>query len=139
MSLESNNKTPIPEDEIHFIFAHSSGAGGQNVNKTATKAILHWWVGGSKVLSFEEKERVREKLKNKLNMDDEVVITSEEERSQLQNRERATQKLQDLVQEALKVPKKRKPTRPTYTSKIKRIEHKKKRSIIKQSRKNLEE
>ena len=58
----------IPTSEIQITFARSGGKGGQNVNKTATKAILHWSVGRSRVLSPEQKERVRAKLANKINL-----------------------------------------------------------------------
>ncbi|OGH88140.1 MAG: hypothetical protein A3J93_00145 [Candidatus Magasanikbacteria bacterium RIFOXYC2_FULL_42_28] len=128
----------IPVNEIKITYARSSGAGGQNVNKTATKAILHWSVGRSQVLSAEQKERVRAKLKNKINWFDEVVIMAEEERSQPQNRATAVARLQTLVARALQIPKKRRPTRPTYSSKIKRLEAKKIHSRLKILRHSLE-
>ncbi|MBU2542486.1 aminoacyl-tRNA hydrolase [Patescibacteria group bacterium] len=127
----------IPKSEIKITFARSSGAGGQNVNKTSTKAILHWSVGGSQVLTAEEKTRVRIKLANRINNNDEVVILAEEERSQLQNRMLAVSRLKALVTKALHVPKKRRPTRPTKASKLKRIETKKRRSITKTSRRSI--
>lgn len=128
----------IPESELTITFARSSGAGGQNVNKTSTKVIIHWPVGKSVVLSEEEKSRVREKLSNRINNEDELVIVSEEERSQLQNRELAVARLQELVNEALHVPKVRRATKPTRSSKIKRLESKKIRSQIKTARRNIE-
>lgn len=127
----------IPENEFIITFARSSGKGGQNVNKTSTKVIIHWPVGKSAVLSWEEKERVRAKLANRINNNDELVIMSEEERSQPQNRELAIARLQELVTQALKVPKKRRPTRPTRTSKLKRLESKKRRSQVKARRSHL--
>ncbi len=128
----------IPESELTITFARSSGAGGQNVNKTSTKVIIHWSVGKSVVLSEEEKNRVREKLANRINNEDQLVVVSEEERSQLQNRELAVAKLQELVNGALYVPKVRRATKPTKSSKIKRLESKKIRSQIKTARKSLE-
>ena len=124
----------IPESEIKMTFARSSGAGGQNVNKTSTKVILHWKVGDSVVFDDREKERIRVKLGNRLNDKDEIVIMAEEERSQLQNRAQAITRLQTLVAEALIIPKRRKPTRPTYSSKLKRLETKKQHSIKKAGR-----
>ena len=128
----------IPESELNITFARSSGAGGQNVNKTSTKVIIHWSVGKSAVLTDEEKVRVREKLANRINNEDELVLMSEEERSQLQNRESAIARLQELVTEALHVPKKRRPTRPSKSSKLKRLEGKKIRSQIKKERRSIE-
>lgn len=127
----------IPEHEIRVTFARSSGAGGQNVNKTSTKAILHWSIRHSSVLSFEEKERLRIKLANKINNNDEVVVMSEEERSQPQNRALAMSHLQSMVNKALHIPKKRRPTRPTKASKLRRLESKKIRSRVKAGRRGV--
>ena len=124
----------IPENELRVSFARSGGKGGQNVNKTSTKAIVHWSVGRSRVLSPEEKGRVRAKLANRLNNNDEVVVMSEQQRSQPQNRALAIARLQALVARALRVPKKRKATRPTFASKVRRIESKKLHSRKKKTR-----
>lgn len=128
----------IPETEFKITFARSSGAGGQNVNKTSTKVFVHWSVGQSSVLSVEEKGRVRAKLANRINNEDELVISAEEERSQLQNRQLAIVRLHALVNQAIHVPKKRKATRPTLGSKIRRIESKKIRSEVKTNRRFVE-
>lgn len=128
----------IPTNEIIITFARSGGKGGQNVNKTSTKAVARWSVGRSRVLTWEEKARVRAKLANRLNNNDEIVVTSEEERSQPQNRALAIARLQALVSKALQVPKKRRPTRPTRASKLKRIEFKKIRSLVKARRRGIE-
>ena len=129
----------IPAKEMKITFARSAGAGGQNVNKTATKVILRWSVGRSQVLNNEEKMRVRIKLANKINNKDEVIIMSEEERSQPQNRALAVARLQTLVNKAVQVPKKRRPTRPTLASKLKRLETKKIRSQVKAGRAKVKE
>jgi len=136
--MSNGTKIHIPEREIRVSFARSSGAGGQNVNKTSTKAILHWSVGRSWALTGEEKARVREKLANRINFNDEVVVMSEEERSQPQNRARAVARLQALVSRALQVPKKRRPTRPTKASKLRWIASKIMRSKLKEGRRRVE-
>lgn len=128
----------IAPTEFQVTFARSSGAGGQNVNKTSTKVIVRWQVGRSRFLTPEEKERVRLKLANRINNNDEVVVVSEEERSQLQNRILAVSRLQTLVAKALQIPKKRRPTRPTKASKLKRIKSKKIRSQLKAGRRAVE-
>jgi ribosome-associated protein len=128
----------IPLNEIKLNFTRSSGAGGQNVNKTATKVIVRWTVGESRVFSQEEKARIRIKLANRLNSQDEIVIASEEERSQAQNRESATARLRFLVNKALIIPKKRRSTRPTKSSKLKRLESKKKHAQKKAARRLLD-
>src|SRR3990170_8148362 len=127
-----------PENELTIPFARSGGKGGQNVNKTSSKVIIHWPVGKSLVLTEEEKMRVREKLANKINNEDELVVMSEEERSQPQNREIAIARVQELIEQALHIPKKRRATRPTRASKLRRIEGKKIRSQVKARRKFLQ-
>jgi len=131
------NQHRIPTAEIRVTFSRSSGAGGQNVNKTSTKATVHWPVGRSRVLTAEEKARVRAKLTSRINASDEVVVVSEEERSQPQNRALAVARLQALVARALIVPKKRRATRPTKASKLRKKESKIRRSKIKVSRRMI--
>ena len=132
-------KQLIPHSELKITFARSSGAGGQNVNKTSTKVVLHWPVGKSAVLSWEEKQRIRAKLANRINNEDELVIMAEEERSQPQNRAQAVARLQTLVAQALRVTKKRRPTRPTKASRLRRIAGKKIRSDVKLKRRDIKE
>jgi len=127
-------KIEIPLSEIRLTFSRSSGAGGQNVNKTSTKATARFAVGRSRFLTDEEKTRVRTKLKSRVNWNDEIVVVSEEERTQAQNKALAIARLRALLARALHVPKKRRPTRPTLASKLRRQEAKIRRSQVKSGR-----
>lgn len=126
----------IPEDEITITFSRSSGPGGQNVNKTSTKASLAWNIGASRVFSEEQKFRIRHALANYISHADEVILSASRERSQGQNREQVVARLNSLVSQALVVKKKRRSTKPTYSSRRKRLESKKKQSTLKQTRRS---
>lgn len=124
----------IPNSEYYIEFARSGGPGGQNVNKVSSKAQLRFNVGASLILTEDQKNRVREVLKNRLTNEDEIVVTAEDERSQLQNRELVVTRFQELIAQALRVPKKRRLTQPTRSSREKRLQSKKKISERKQLR-----
>ncbi len=124
----------IPSSEYTIEFARSGGPGGQNVNKVSSKAQLRFVVGASLVLSEEQKNRVRAVLKNRLTNNDEILVVAEDERSQPQNRDLVIARFQELISQALIIPKKRRATRPTRSSKEKRLQSKKIISERKQSR-----
>jgi ribosome-associated protein len=107
----------IPESELKFSFSRSGGAGGQNVNKVETKVAVYWNFEDSPELSEEQKSLIKESLKNRVNEKGELIIYSKAERSQAQNREKALEILNDLVNQALAVPKERKPTKPPKIAK----------------------
>ncbi|MBS1593149.1 MAG: aminoacyl-tRNA hydrolase [Bacteroidetes bacterium] len=99
------------ERECSFTAARSSGPGGQNVNKVATKIELAFHVINSQLLSDEEKATISEKLSTKINEDGYLKVSSSESRSQAANKEAALEKLYDTLEKALIKPKKRKPTK----------------------------
>jgi ribosome-associated protein len=131
------NTSPIvPESEIQLDFVRSSGPGGQNVNKVSSKAQLRWHVGGSQAFSDEQKAIIRVVAGKHLNSQDEIVLSAESERSQVQNKEAVIQRLRELVSIALTPKKKRKPTRVSRAQRRKRLDDKRIIGEKKQSRRS---
>lgn len=132
--LVINEEWSIPLDEIAFRFATSSGPGGQHVNKSETKAILFFNIAQSPSIPDSFRERLLQKLATRLDSQGVLQIQAQDSRSQYQNRTLALARLQDVLREGLKVPKKRRPTRPSTAVREKRLAQKKQRGQIKQDR-----
>jgi ribosome-associated protein len=124
--------------EVQFSASRSGGPGGQNVNKVNTKIELRFSVQESEVFDEDQKQLILLKLKNRINNQGELLVTSSAERTQWRNKEKATRKFFELIEKALTKPRKRKKTQPTVASQLKRIENKKKRGQKKQLRKSPE-
>ena len=127
------------ENEFIFSASRSGGPGGQNVNKVNTKVELRFSLHSTSILSESEKEILFLKLKNKINKEGELLIVSQVERTQLLNKLVVIKKFYNLVSKALTLPVKRRSTRPTLSSKIKRLEGKRNRSQVKKLRKQTGE
>ncbi|PQA95576.1 aminoacyl-tRNA hydrolase [Chryseobacterium shigense] len=121
--------------ELSFKTSRSSGAGGQNVNKVETSVTVLWLVDESDFFNEYQKELIRGKLKNRINAEGYMFLTVSESRSQLMNKNKAIEKIIDLVNKALIVPKKRLATKPSKGQKQKRLDTKKKISEKKDNRK----
>lgn len=123
--------------EITFKTARSGGKGGQNVNKVETMVEGYWRVDSSALFTPEEKERLKEKLANKINAEGFLLVKSQTERSQLGNKQQVLQKMNLLIAKALVVAKKRKPTKIPKAVKQKRLNTKKQKGDIKNNRKKI--
>ena len=112
--------------ELQFKAVRSSGAGGQHVNKVSTKIELSFEVDTSKALSDTEKERILLKLGHRLTKENMLLLQCDESRSQHKNKDLAIKRFLDVIENALKVPKKRKATKPSKAAIERRLQSKKK-------------
>ncbi len=137
--LKINESVSIPLAELRYQFVRSGGPGGQHVNRSATQVELMFDLAGSPSLTEEQKARARAALESTVDKEGVLHLASQMSRSQLRNREDVTARFAELLRRALRVPKKRRPTRPSAASKERRLESKKRRSQIKRERRSLPE
>lgn len=136
--LYKMNKDQILQ-EVKFRAVRSGGAGGQHVNKVATKVELSLNLANSKAFDESEIKRLYHKLSNRITTENKLLVQCDDSRSQQRNREIAEKRLLKLLEEALKVPKKRKKTSPSKASVEKRLKAKKVVAKKKASRKKPED
>lgn len=125
--------------EVYFDAVLSRGPGGQNVNRTASAAQLYWDFENSLLLNDWQKNMVRSKLSRLINNEGLLYLRSDESRDLTQNKSRCLQKLAQHLEQAFHVPKKRKKTKPTKASRIKRREAKSRHSEIKKNRRRIDD
>ncbi len=134
--MEIDGTRVIGDDELVFKASRSSGPGGQNVNKVNTRVTLLFDVAGSPSLSAVQKQRIRRELATRIDKRGVLRVISQKERTQETNRRAATERLAQLLSEALKRRPVRKETKVPPGAKERRLQDKKHRSRLKQQRKN---
>lgn len=130
----NENPIIIPEHELEITASKSGGAGGQHVNKTSSRITVRWNIHQSTVFSPEQKELLLQKLQPRLTNEGDLIIHNSASRSQHQNKELAIKTLHEVVQKALRVPKKRMKTKKTKQSQEARLHSKSERSMLKKTR-----
>jgi ribosome-associated protein len=124
----------IPEDELHFDASRSGGPGGQNVNKVSSRVTLTFDVNLSTALSDAQKRTILQRLAGRINKEGVLRVISQRTRSQELNRADATERFSELIRVALTPQRPRVKTRAPRASHERRVEQKKKRALIKQTR-----
>jgi ribosome-associated protein len=137
MDIVINSHLIISSREIAYHTTRSSGPGGQHVNKAETQVELSFDVAHSPSLTEAQRQRIQSRLKNLIDQDGVLHLTAQSERSQLRNREIVTARFREALAAALRLPRKRRPTKPTAASKAKRVESKKRHGQIKRLRREF--
>lgn len=132
--IEITSWLRIDEDELVWKATRASGPGGQHVNKTSTAIELRFDVRNSPALPEDVKARLESLAGSRLTQDGVLILFAQGSRSQEMNRQDAQERLVDLIRRATERPKPRRPTKPTYSSKLKRLDGKAKRGTVKSGR-----
>jgi ribosome-associated protein len=111
----------VPDGELQFTFARSGGPGGQNVNKVASKAVLHWDLAANTTLPDDVKERLRARQANRITTEGALVIQGQRHRDQALNVADCLDRLRAMVLEVLHPPRRRKATRPSRGARERRL------------------
>lgn len=132
--LDIGASRPLPTSELEFRATRSGGPGGQHVNTSSTRVELVFDLAGSPTLTEAERGLARRRLRSRLDAEGRLRVVAQDERSQLRNRELAVERLVEQLRKALKVERRRVPTKPTAASRERRLEDKRRRSRTKRLR-----
>ena len=135
--LDLGNGIIVPAQSLRAATSRSGGPGGQNVNKVESRVTIEADVDALPI-SDEQKQLVRTRLAGRINREGVLRVTSQVERSQLANRDRALSRMEELLRDALVEQRPRKKTRVSKAAKQRRIEEKKRRSQTKKLRSSIE-
>jgi ribosome-associated protein len=124
----------IPMDEIELKFSPSGGPGGQHANRSSTRVDLSWNVETTRALSDRHRQLVKGRLRHRIDSSGNLKLSSDAHRSQLQNRREVLRRLGALVEEALKVTRRRVATTATTAARERRLSEKRRRSEVKRLR-----
>jgi ribosome-associated protein len=124
----------LPDKDLEFQFVRGTGPGGQNVNKVATAAQLRFHLATTQVLTSPVKARLRALAGKRVTAEGDLLIVARNHRTQEGNRRDALERLMDLIAKASIEPIRRKATRPTHGSKLRRLDSKRERKNTKQLR-----
>lgn len=124
----------VPLRELEIRFVRSSGAGGQNVNKVNTKAVLRWAVASSSAIASEVRERFLERFATRVTLAGEIVLSSDRYRDQGRNAADCVEKLRAMLAAVAVPPRPRRPTKPGRAARERRLSDKRARSDVKRSR-----
>jgi ribosome-associated protein len=132
--LPINDRLVIPGSYLNISFTRSGGAGGQHVNTSDTSVLLRFKLAACENLRPGVKQRIQEARPSMITQEGELLLRADRRRSQKMNIDDARQRLADLIRTHLHPPKKRRPTKPTRSSKRRRVDNKKRRGSVKQGR-----
>lgn len=138
-ALRVNGRLAIPRSELRYVATRSGGPGGQHVNTSSTRIELWWDVAGSPSLTDLQRTRLLERLASRLDAGGRLRVVASAHRSQLQNRDAATDRLRELVAEALVVPKVRRATKPSRAAREARLQEKRRQSTLKRERRRRDD
>jgi ribosome-associated protein len=132
--LSISAQIAIPDEELRLSFSRASGPGGQNVNKVSSRATLRWAVQTTPSLPPDVRQRFLERYASRITSGGEIILHSQEFRDQPKNIDACRNRLREMIASVLTAPKKRRKTKPTRGSKLRRLKEKKSRSQVKEGR-----